>query len=182
MVASDPYGKVPAVSITGVTGFNAGSAPWKERNLDRTYFDNLSFNFGKHTLRTGFQIQQMIKTENAVNGEPSFTFNSWGDFLLGNVRTFTQTLPRHHSRPALRQQRSLRPGRLEGRETLTLNLGVRWSRLPSVTDVRNTLSNFDPQILQLAAGAATSIPTSGNFVAGQTSTAGAAFRPPTPTG
>ena len=37
----DPYGKVPAVSIVGVTGFNAGSAPWKERNLDRTYFDNL---------------------------------------------------------------------------------------------------------------------------------------------
>ena len=55
----DPYGKVPAVSIIGVTGFSAGSAPWKERNLDRTYFDNLSFNFGKHTLRTGFQLQQI---------------------------------------------------------------------------------------------------------------------------
>ncbi len=35
----------------------------------------------------------MIKTENAVNGEPNFNFNSWGDFLVGNVAKFTQTLP-----------------------------------------------------------------------------------------
>ena len=66
----DPYGRVPAVSITGVQGFSPGSAPWKERNLDRTYFDNLAMNFGKHTVRTGFQFQQMIKTENAVSGGP----------------------------------------------------------------------------------------------------------------
>ena len=32
----------------------------------------------------------MIKTENAVGGEPSFTFNTWGDFLLGNVLTYQQ--------------------------------------------------------------------------------------------
>ena len=32
----------------------------------------------------------MIKTENAVNGEPSFSFNSWGDFLVGNVASFTR--------------------------------------------------------------------------------------------
>ena len=65
-MAPDPYGKVPAVSITGVNGFSPGSAPWKERNLDRTYFDNLTIKLGKNTLRGGFQIQQMIKTENAV--------------------------------------------------------------------------------------------------------------------
>ena len=82
----DPYGKVPAVSITGVTGFSAGSAPWKERNLDRTYFDNLAYQLRQaHRSAPASRFQQMIKTENAVNGEPSFSFNSWGDFLLGNV-------------------------------------------------------------------------------------------------
>src|SRR6202453_638362 len=54
---NDPYGRLPAVSITGVTGFSAGSTPWKERNLDRSYFDNLAFTLGNHTLRFGFQLQ-----------------------------------------------------------------------------------------------------------------------------
>ena len=71
---TDPYGRMPAVSITGTQGFSPGSAPWKERNLDRSYFDNLAITLGKHTVRTGFQFQQMIKTENAVSGGPSFSF------------------------------------------------------------------------------------------------------------
>ena len=162
----DPYGKVPAISIIGVTGFNAGSAPWNERNLDRTYFDNLSFNFGKHTLRTGFMIQQMIKTENAVNGEPSFSFNSWGDFLVGNVASFTQTLPDiipdlHFINFEVYAQDDWKVSR-----RLTLNLGLRWSRLPSVTDVKNTLSNFDPNYYSVESAPQID-PSSGNFVAGQ---------------
>ena len=162
----DPYGKVPAVSITGVTGFSAGSAPWKERNLDRTYFDNLSFNLGRHTLRTGFEIQQMIKTENAVNGEPSFTFNSWGDFLLGNAASFTQTLPDIIPDLHFVNIEAYVQDDWKVAKRLTLNFGVRWSRLPSVTDVRNTLSNFDPNFYssQLAPQID---PNSGNFVAGQ---------------
>jgi hypothetical protein len=169
----DPYGKVPAVSITGVTGFSAGSAPWKERNLDRTYFDNLIFNLGKHTLRTGFQIQQMIKTENAVNGEPSFSFNSWGDFLVGNVASFTQTLPDIIPDLQFVNSEAYVQDDWKISHRLTLNLGVRWSRLPSVTDVRNTLSNFDPKYFspQLApkidGGSAVTDGNAGNFVAGQ---------------
>jgi hypothetical protein len=162
----DPYGKVPAVSIIGVTGFSAGSAPWKERNLDRTYFDNLAFNFGKHTLRTGFEIQQMIKTENAVNGEPSFSFNSWGDFLVGNAASFTQTLPDIIPDLHFVNIEAYLQDDWKVSKRLTINLGVRWSRLPSVTDVRNTLSNFDPAYFssQLAPQID---PKSGNFVAAQ---------------
>ena len=169
----DPYGKVPAVSIVGVTGFSAGSAPWKERNLDRTYFDNLAFNFGKHTLRVGFQVQQMIKTENAVNGEPNFSFNSWGDFLVGNVASFTQTLPDIIPDLHFVNTEAYIQDDWKISKRLTLNLGVRWSRLPSVTDARNTLSNFDPKFYssQLApkieGGNAATDPNAGNFIAGQ---------------
>jgi len=170
----DPYGKVPIVSITGVTGFNAGSAPWKERNLDRTYFDNLTFTLGRHTLRTGFQIQQMIKTENAVNGEPNFSFNSWGDFLVGNAASFTQTLP--DIIPDLHFINSEAYFQDDWKVTprLMLNLGVRWSRFPSVTDVKNTLSNFDPAFYssQLApeidaSSAYATNSTAGNFIPNQ---------------
>jgi hypothetical protein len=169
----DPYGKVPAIGITGVTGFNAGSSPWNERNLDRTYFDNLAINFGKHTLRAGFQIQQMVKTENAVNGEPNFSFNSWGDFLLGNVSSFTQTLPDiipdlHFTNSEIYAQDDWKVS-----QRLTLNLGLRWSRLPSVTDVKNTLSNFDPDYYsaklspKINTNSAYTDPNAGNFLPGQ---------------
>jgi hypothetical protein len=162
----DPYGRVPAITITGLQGFSPGSAPWKERNLDRTYFDNLALTFGKHTVRTGFQFQQMIKTENAVSGGPSFSFNSFGDFLLGNVRTFSQgsrdIIPDLHY---INSEAYVQDDWKLSKE-LTINLGVRWSRFPSPTDVRNTLNNFDP-LIYTATQAPVIDPTTGNFVAGQ---------------
>jgi outer membrane receptor protein involved in Fe transport len=171
---ADPYGKVPAVSIVGVTGFNPGSSPYKERNLDRTFFDNLSLSLGKNTFRTGFQVQQMVKTENAVNGDPSFSFNSWGDFLVGNVATFSQTLPDIVPDLHFTNIEAYVQDDWDVTRRLTLNLGVRWSRFPSPMDVNNTLSNFDPAFFspQLApmidGGDATTDPNAGDFIAGQT--------------
>lgn len=161
----DPYGKVPAISIVGVTGFNPGSSPYNERNLDRTFFDNFSFTFGTQTIRTGFQIQQMVKTENAVNGNPSFSFNSWGDFLVGNVSTFTQTLPDIVPDLHFANSEAYVQDDWQITRRLMLNLGVRWSRFPSTTDVNNTLSNFDPA--RYSPQLAPQIGIDGNFVAGQ---------------
>ncbi len=156
-VYPDPYGRVPAVSITGVTGFSAGSAPWKERNLDRTYFDNLSVMLGKHTLRAGFQFQQMVKSENGVGGNPNYSFNSWGDFLVGNVLSFGQAsrdvIPDLHyinSEAYINDDWKLS-------QKLTINLGLRYSFLPSVTDLNNTLLAFNPTLFN-AADAPTILP------------------------
>jgi len=173
---TDPYGRMPALNVTGIQGFSPGSAPWKERNLDRSYFDNVAITLGKHTLRTGFQFQQMIKTENAVSGGPTFSFdnqnknanNGWsfGDFLLGNVFNYNQgsrdIIPDLHyinSEAYVQDDWKLN-------KKLTINLGVRWSAFPSPADVRNTLNNFDPQIYS-ASKAPTIDPASGNFNPGQ---------------
>jgi len=167
----DPYGRLPGVAINNIQSFSAGSTPWKERNLDRTYFDNLAISAGKNTLRFGFQIQQMLKSENAVAGEANFTFaqayNPFANFLLGNVSTYSQqnedTIPdlNYYNREVYAQDD------FKLNKKLTLNLGIRWSSFPSATDKNNTLTNFDP-LLYSPAAAPVIDPTTGNFVAGQT--------------
>ena len=99
---TDPYGRIPGISFLGtaIQGFNYGSTPYFERNLDRTLFDNFSVTLGKHTLRTGAALSWMVKTENASSGVANFLFDNFADFLLGNVATYTQnsrdTIPDLH--------------------------------------------------------------------------------------
>jgi hypothetical protein len=181
---TDPYGRMPSVNVAGIQGFSPGSAPWKERNLDRTYFDNLSITLGRNTIRAGFQFQQMIKTENAVSGGPNFSFsnqisptlgaddattNAWsfGDFLLGDVYNYNQgsrdIIPNlHYINSEAYVQDDWKVNK-----KLTINLGVRWSAFPSPADVKDTLNNFNPQVYSASKAPAID-PASGEFVPGQT--------------
>ena len=166
----DPYGRIPSASINdgSVTIVSQGSAPYFERNLDRNIFDNFSTILGNHTLRAGFTAQQMLKTEDASEGNPNFNFNTWGDFLLGNSSQYTQA-----SRDIVPD---LRFWNLEAfvqddwkvTHKLNINLGLRWSRFPSPSDAKNTIVNFDP--LLYSANQAPALDSDGNFVPGQTFT------------
>jgi len=142
-----------------------GSAPYFERNLDRNIFDNFSLTLRNHTLRFGVTAQQMLKTEDASEGNPTFNFNTWGDFLLGNASQYQQAdrdvIPDLHfwNTEAFVQD----DWKLNRR--LNVALGLRWSRFPSPGDVKNTLNNFDPLVYNSAEAAA--LDSNGNFVAGQ---------------
>ncbi len=163
----DPYGRIPTVNILdgSVTGVSQGSAPYFERNLDRNIFDNFSVTLGNHTIRAGVTGQQMLKTEDASEGNPIFNFNTWGDFLLGNSSQYSQA-----SRdiiPDLRfwNTEAYVQDNWKANHRLTINLGLRWTRFPSPSDAKNTLTNFDPLLYQ--AKLAPALDSSGNFVPGQ---------------
>jgi len=163
----DPYGRIPSAAILdgSVTVVSQGSAPYFERNLDRNIFDNFSVTLGNHAIRAGVTAQQLLKTEDASEGNPSFSFNTWGDFLLGNVTQYSQA-----SRdivPDLRfwNTEAYVQDDWKLNHRLTLNLGLRWTRFPSPSDAKNTLVNFDPLLYK--ATQAPALDGSGNFVAGQ---------------
>ena len=143
-------------------GYGYGSTPYFERNLDNTFFDNFSLTAGRHTLRVGATISEMMKTENASSGAASFLFGTFQDFLLGNDVDYTQasrdTIPDlHYSNFEAYAQDDWKIAK-----RLTLNLGVRYSYFPSPADLLNTLANFDPTFF-VKANAPSIDPVSGNF-------------------
>lgn len=170
---TDPYGRIPNIAITNLTEVNSGAAPYTERNLDRTIFDNFSVTLGRHTLRAGVTASWMVKTENAYSGAANFSFHNFQDFLLGQAFQYTQaskdSIPDLHylNFEAFAQDDwQLTP-------KLTLNLGVRYSYFPSPADANDILTNFDPLVFNPANAPliddsnATISPTAGNFVPGQ---------------
>jgi len=163
----DPYGRIPSATIIdgSVTVVSQGSAPYFERNLDRNIFDNFTVTLHSHTLHAGITAQQMLKTEDASEGNPGFNFNTWGDFLLGTASQYSQA-----SRdiiPDLQFWNTEAFVQDDWKVTRRLNvsLGLRWTRFPSPTDAKNTLNNFDPLVYN--SSNAPALDGNGNFVNGQ---------------
>ncbi len=170
---SDPYGRVPGITISGLTGVGIPVSPYFERNIDKNFYDNFSKVLGNHTLRAGVSVQWMVKTENAVNPtNGTFGFTSldgnpaFANFLLGNASSFNQ-----YNRDIIPY---LNYFNFEGyaqddwkvTPRLTLNLGVRYSFFPSPKDSHNVLNNFDPSVYNPALVPLID-PSTGKFVAGQ---------------
>ncbi len=164
----DPNHRAPNVTITGLTGLGNGSAPYFERNIDKNIFDNLSLQYGNHTIRTGFTSMWMQKTENASAGAASFNFNdangnsAFANFLLGQAYSYSQ--PSKDTIPHLRYVNFEFYVQDDWKVTrkLTVNAGIRYSYFPSPTDSNNTLVNFNP-LLYSANNAAVIDPVSGNM-------------------
>ena len=166
----DPYGRIPSVTLLdgSVTGVSQGNAPYKERNLDRNVFDNFTATLGNHTLHAGITVQQMLKNEDAGGGNPNFQFNTWGDFLLGNVALYTQGSRDIVPNLQFWNTEAYIQDDWKATRKLNVNLGLRWTRFPSPGDGNNTLTNFDPLLYK--ATEAPALDSNGNFVAGQTLT------------
>ena len=169
---TDSWGRAPAVILNNgaISGVGQGSSPYFERNIDHSVFDNLSISKGAHTIRMGFSLQLLTKTENASMGYPSFSFTNtngnpvFANFLLGQADTYSQ--PNRDMIPHLNYDNIEAYIQDDWKITprLTLNLGVRYSFFPSPTDSNNILNNFDP--LVYSASLAPVIGSDGNMAAG----------------
>jgi hypothetical protein len=117
-----------------------------------TYQDIATKNLNLHSLKAGFQLSHVeFLDEPDGNAHPSFTFQSFWDFLNDapvtesgtfNPLTGAPVLIRNDDRQNilgvfLQDDYQLSP-------TLTVNLGLRWNYLGSLGDKQNNLSVFTP--------------------------------------
>jgi len=156
-------GQVPNLTFSGGTQIG-GYGPYRDYNRNYNYFDNLTKILGSHTLRFGASINHYQKTENAAGSSPypnegyfaftpasvpsgTTTFSqSFANFLLGNVATFTQAS--EDITPDIRQNQFELYAQDDWRvnSRLTLNVGVRYSNFRQPYDAKNELTNFLPAL------------------------------------
>ena len=169
-------GDVPRLSFTGGTSL-VGYGPYNDYNRNYAVRDDLTWVKGRHMFRVGFAINRYNKTENNP-GSPEGTFGftnsgapsgtstfqqSWANFLLGNVSTFTQ--PSTDITPDVWswQHEAYAQDDFKVTPHLTLYMGVRWSFFGQPTDSNGRMDNFDPAVYSRANANAID-PSNGNYV------------------
>jgi hypothetical protein len=168
-------GVIPTVSFTGGSSI-IGYGPYNDYNKNYAVFDKLTWSKGRHTFSFGFSTNRYNKTENAASDQGSFGFTnvgaptgttsfqqSWANFLLGNVSTFTQ--PSRDITPNVFswQDEAYAQDDFKLTPRLTLYMGVRWSYFGQPTDAGGLMTNFDPALYS-AANAPAINSANGNYV------------------
>ena len=149
---------VPTLAFSG-GGTGVGSeGNYRDFNRNHQIFDNLSKIHGPHTLRFGFTYYHYQKTENAAGGnQGSFSFTpasvpsgattyqqSWANFLVGNVSSFTQTSLDITPDIRANQYEMYAQDDWKIKSNLTVNFGVRYSIFRQPTDAKGQNVDFDP--------------------------------------
>jgi hypothetical protein len=173
----NPEGVVPSVTINGGSSV-VGAGPYNDYNRNYAWFDNVTWIKGRHALKFGFSLNRYQKTENANSGQGTFGFTntgqpsgsstfqqSWANFLLGNVATFSQ--PSMDVTPNVWswQSEAFVQDDYKVNPRLTVFYGVRWSFFGQPTDAGGLMDNFDPALYNKA-NAPKIDPTTGLVVPG----------------
>jgi Carboxypeptidase regulatory-like domain len=158
LIAQNPQGTfgLPTDTFTGVSPSAepsqfGESIPGVFDQWTYTYQDIVTKNLGRHSLKAGFQLSYVEFLDEPVsNAHPSFTFESFWDFLNDapvtesgtfNALTGVPELVRNDDRQEIagifaQDDYKITP-------SLTVNLGLRWNYLGSMTDKQNNLSVLD---------------------------------------
>src|SRR5580700_10338328 len=132
--------------------FGGPSTNFDQQDIDNTFnfADTLAWTHGKHTIRVGVEYRRyQINLFNNFAENGFLLFNSFNDFLtgnLGNGETFVGTGQTN------RDFRGTDIGAYfqddwKITRRLTLNLGLRYDYISPLTDTKDRVGNFDPNLL-----------------------------------
>jgi hypothetical protein len=144
-------GGVPYVTLTGYATFGtATNLPQSRWDNTFNYVDSLTWNKGKHTIKTGVDIEHFYKhsyfvTDNTgyftFNGQ--FTGNAFADYLIGGLRTTQYALGDPNQHPYTNSSSFYGQDQWKVSRNLTLDIGVRYDVFTPQKERNNKLGTFD---------------------------------------
>jgi hypothetical protein len=170
-------GKIPSFNINGGASFyglnqDAGPVPFYNSNPTYTYRDTVTKLLHNHNVKVGVYFTANQKNEDAelntqgylgfsgnggtyftapeTNGGIPSTGNSFADFLVGDIATYTQSNqePKYHFQFKIFEPFIQDDWRVN--KKLTLNLGLRMSMFSLYTETGHLAYNFDPSVFNAA--------------------------------
>ncbi|MEQ1948549.1 MAG: TonB-dependent receptor [Bryobacteraceae bacterium] len=179
-------GEMPEITILGPLGtfraFGNGSNDFTTNTNSNVFTDNLSWNHGKQTFRTGAALLVLDNVRNDLSiSHGRLTFQTLSDFLIGldaannlspsgrsNVQTVQANVgsgPRGN--PEYNYRRYAGSAYLQDdwklTPRLTLNLGLRWEFIGASFDRNGIIGGVDPALLR-----STAIPGGSGTLSGYT--------------
>lgn len=150
--------RIPTLTFAGGGSSITGFGPYFMDNRNHQIYGNSSLILGLHTLRFGATYYRYQKRENgggnnagtfsfAGTGGPAGTsayLQSFANFLLGNVASFTQAQRDIVADLRANQFETYIQDDWRVRPNLTINLGLRYSYFQQPRDENGQLTNFDP--------------------------------------
>ena len=121
---------------------------------DISIFDNVTYIWGKHSLKTGFLYVRNRKDQNGRSGYTGSlafntngtvtTGNSFADALLGNFRTYSEANDDPIGFFRFNQEEAYLTDSWKVRRNLSFEIGARFYHYEPTYTQANNIANFDP--------------------------------------
>ena len=161
------FGSLPATAIQASL---QSSLPNRYRNPVYTIADNLSKVWGTHSFKTGIAIERTY-VEGPYGGTVRGNFNfgrdvnnpfdaghGFANALLGNFSSYSEAQRRVDSRQHFWNVEWYVQDNWKVSRRLTLDMGLRFYRMPPIKELNNMAATFDPSLYDLKKAPALYIP------------------------
>ncbi len=145
-----PNAQVPAITVSGITGFSTNGYPSGYFQTNLNYKDVFSWVRNSHTIKAGGELRRVrANSINTSNFIPSYTFSNVLTFAADNATQQTRLVNPTTGLPAVNEV-GLRNWEWalfvnddwKIKRNLTLNIGLRYENYQSPTEINNLLRNI----------------------------------------